>query len=107
MCIRDSPTGIDFRKRLQYECLGCSACIDVCDTVTAKTNYPRGLVRYSTDNALEKHWDGAAVRQHLLRPRIIIYFAVLCVLVGGLIASLALRNPLKVDVIRDRQVLAR
>jgi len=28
-------------------------------------------------------------------------------LVGGLIASLALRNPLKVDVIRDRQVLAR
>ena len=26
---------------------------------------------------------------------------------GGLLASLALRNPLKVDVIRDRRVLAR
>jgi len=107
LCVQVCPTGIDIRKGLQYECIGCSACIDVCDTVMDKMNYPRGLVRYSTENALEKHWDGAAVRQHLLRPRIIIYFAVLCVLVGGLIASLALRNPLKVDVIRDRQVLAR
>lgn len=107
LCVQVCPTGIDIRKGLQYECIGCSACIDVCDTVMDKMNYPRGLVRYSTENALEKHWDGAAVRQHLLRPRIIIYFVVLCVLVGGLIASLALRNPLKVDVIRDRQVLAR
>jgi cytochrome c oxidase accessory protein FixG len=103
LCVQVCPTGIDIRKGLQYECIGCSACIDVCDTVMDKMNYPRGLVRYSTENALEKHWDSAAVRKHLVRPRIIIYFAVLCLLVFGLLASLALRNPLKVD----RQVLAR
>jgi cytochrome c oxidase accessory protein FixG len=107
LCVQVCPTGIDIRNGLQYECIGCSACIDVCDTVMDKMSYPRGLVRYSTENALEQHWDGAAVRKHLVRPRIIIYFVVLLVLVGGLLASLALRNPLKVDVIRDRRVLAR
>ena len=69
--------------------------------------YPRGLIRYSTENALEKSWGVAAIRKHMLRPRIIVYFSVLVVLVGGLAASLILRNPLKVDVIRDQRVLAR
>ena len=107
LCVQVCPTGIDIRDGLQYECIGCSACIDVCDTVMDKMNYPRGLIRYSTENALEQHWDAAAIRKHMLRPRILIYFAVLVLLVGGLFASLALRNPLRVDVIRDRQVLAR
>ncbi len=107
LCVQVCPTGIDIREGLQYECIGCSACIDVCDTVMDKMSYPRGLIRYSTENALEKHWDAAAIRQHMLRPRILIYFAVLVALVAGLLISLALRNPLKVDVIRDRQVLAR
>ena len=107
LCVQVCPTGIDIREGLQYECIGCSACIDVCDTVMDKMAYPRGLIRYSTENALEKHWDIAAIRKHMLRPRIIVYFAVLVALMGGLIASLALRNPLKVDVIRDQRVLAR
>ncbi len=107
LCVQVCPTGIDIRDGLQYECIGCSACIDVCDTVMDKMSYPRGLIRYSTENAVEKHWDAAASRQHMLRPRILIYFAVLVLLVAGLLMSLALRNPLKVDVIRDRQVLAR
>jgi cytochrome c oxidase accessory protein FixG len=107
LCVQVCPTGIDIRDGLQYECIGCSACIDVCDTVMDKMNYPKGLIRYSTENALEKHWDAAAIRQHLVRPRILVYFVVLVLLVGGLFASLAMRNPLKVDVIRDRRVLAR
>jgi cytochrome c oxidase accessory protein FixG len=107
LCVQVCPTGIDIRDGLQYECIGCSACIDVCDTVMDKMTYPRGLIRYSTENAIEKHWDIAAIRKHMLRPRIIIYFAVLLILVGGLLGSLAFRNPLKVDVIRDKRVLAR
>jgi len=107
LCVQVCPTGIDIRNGLQYECIGCSACIDVCDTVMDKMNYPRGLVRYSTENAVEKHWDAKAIREHMLRPRIIIYFTVLMLLVGGLLAALLLRNPLKVDVIRDRRILAR
>jgi cytochrome c oxidase accessory protein FixG len=107
LCVQVCPTGIDIREGLQYECIGCSACIDVCDTVMDKMSYPRGLIRYSTENALEKRWTAKEVYKHMLRPRIIIYFAVLVLLVGGLLTSLALRNPLKVDVIRDKRMLAR
>jgi cytochrome c oxidase accessory protein FixG len=107
LCVQVCPTGIDIREGLQYECIGCSACIDVCDTVMDKMNYPRGLIRYSTENALEKRWSAADVYKHMLRPRIIVYFVVLLLLVGGLLTSLALRNPLKVDVIRDKRLLAR
>jgi cytochrome c oxidase accessory protein FixG len=107
LCVQVCPTGIDIREGLQYECIGCSACIDVCDTVMDKMRYPRGLIRYSTENALEKHRTAKEVFQHMLRPRIIVYFAVLVLLVGGLLTSLALRNPLKVDIIRDKRMLAR
>ncbi len=107
LCVQVCPTGIDIREGLQYECIGCSACIDVCDTVMDKMSYPRGLIRYSTENALEKRWSAKEVYQHMLRPRIIVYFAALVLLVGGLLTSLALRNPLKVDVIRDKRMLAR
>ncbi len=107
LCVQVCPTGIDIRNGLQYECIGCSACIDVCDTVMDKMNYPRGLIRYSTENALEQHWRWSDIRRHLVRPRIMIYSVVLFALVGGLLTALAFRNPLKVDVIRDRRVLAR
>ena len=46
------PTGIDIRNGLQYECIGCAACIDGCDQVMDKMGYPRGLIRYSTENAI-------------------------------------------------------
>jgi len=107
LCVQVCPTGIDIRDGLQYECIGCSACIDVCDTVMDKMHYPRGLIRYATENALAHHWDARQVLRHMLRPRVIFYFVVLVALVAGLLTALALRNPLKVDVIRDRRVLAR
>jgi cytochrome c oxidase accessory protein FixG len=107
LCVQVCPTGIDIRDGLQYECIGCSACIDVCDTVMDKMSYPRGLIRYSTENALEKRWTAKEVYRHMLRPRVVVYFAVLVLLVGGLLTSLAMRNPLKVDVIRDKRMLAR
>ncbi|WP_342133488.1 cytochrome c oxidase accessory protein CcoG [Hydrogenophaga sp. OTU3427] len=107
LCVQVCPTGIDIRKGLQYECIGCAACIDVCDDVMDKMGYPRGLIRYSTQNALAQGWGRAEVLRHALRPRVLVYSAILgliCVAVG---ASLFLRTPLKVDVIRDRGALAR
>ena len=56
LCVQVCPTGIDIRKGLQYECIGCGACVDVCDTVMDKMGYARGLVRYSTQNAMAKGW---------------------------------------------------
>jgi polyferredoxin len=36
LCVQVCPTGIDIRDGLQYECIGCAACIDVCDQVMDK-----------------------------------------------------------------------
>ena len=107
LCVDVCPTGIDIRKGQQYECIGCAACIDVCDAVMDKMNYPRGLVRYSTDRAISDPSTRSSALSHVLRPRTIIYGALLLGLIGALLSSLTLRNPLKVDVIRDRNALAR
>jgi cytochrome c oxidase accessory protein FixG len=56
LCVQVCPTGIDIRKGLQYECIGCAACIDVCDGVMDKMNYPRGLIRYATQNSMTNAW---------------------------------------------------
>ena len=107
LCVQVCPTGIDIREGLQYECIGCAACIDVCDTVMDKMGYARGLIRYSTQNALEKHWTRAQAWAHVLRPRVLVYGAVLGAVVLAIGLSLALRTPFKVDVERDRASLAR
>ena len=107
LCVQVCPTGIDIRKGLQYECIGCGACIDACDGVMDKMDYPRGLIRFATENGLEKRWDRAAMLRRVLRPRVLIYGAVLVAIVAALGTSLALRRPFRVDVIRDRGALAR
>jgi cytochrome c oxidase accessory protein FixG len=107
LCVQVCPTGIDIRRGLQYECIGCAACIDACDGVMDKMDYPRGLIRFATENGLEKRWDRAAMIRRVLRPRVLIYGAVLLAIVGALATSLALRRPFRVDVIRDRGALAR
>jgi cytochrome c oxidase accessory protein FixG len=110
LCVQVCPTGIDIRKGLQYECIGCAACVDVCDGVMDKMNYPRGLIRFTTQNALANA-PAASAREYIihrvLRPRVLVYATLLLVLVAGLMGSLALRMPLKVDVVRDRAALAR
>ena len=107
LCVAVCPTGIDIRKGIQYECIGCGACIDACDPVMDKVGLPRGLIRYTTENALEKHFTPKEVVSHILRPRIILYSAILLAIIVATAWSLATRVPLKVDVIRDRSLLAR
>lgn len=101
LCVQVCPTGIDIRKGLQYECIGCSACIDVCDDVMDKMAYPQGLIRYTTQRALE----GGSVR--ILRPRIAIYGCILMVLIGLFGYQLTQRTPVGLDVLRDRNQLYR
>ena len=107
LCVQVCPTGIDIRDGLQYECIGCGACADVCDTVMDKMGYPRGLVRFSTQNAMENKWTPEQTWKRLMRPRIQIYTMILVVIVLGLFVSLGLRTPFKVDVVRDRSTLSR
>lgn len=107
LCVQVCPTGIDIRDGLQYECIGCGACADVCDTVMDKMGYARGLVRYSTQNAMDNKWTPAQIWQRLMRPRIQIYTMILLAVTVGLFVSLSLRTPFKVDVVRDRSTLSR
>jgi cytochrome c oxidase accessory protein FixG len=101
MCVQVCPTGIDIRKGLQYECIACAACIDACDSVMDKMHYPRGLIRYSTEHAMEHR------KYRLFRPRTIVYSSLLAILCVALVTSLALTKPVILDVIRDRNALYR
>jgi cytochrome c oxidase accessory protein FixG len=107
ICVQVCPVGIDIREGLQYECIGCSACIDACDQVMDKMSYPRGLIRYSTEHALKEHWGAREIVRHIARPRTLLYGSVLSAIVIAAAWALAVRVPLKVDVIRDRAALAR
>lgn len=107
LCVQVCPTGIDIRKGLQYECIGCGACADVCDSVMDKVGYPRGLIRYTTENGMHNHWTSSEILRRVLRPRVLIYFSILALLVIVLLTSLAMRTPFMADVVRDRGVMSR
>lgn len=107
LCVAVCPTGIDIRNGIQYECIGCGACIDACEPVMDKIGKPRGLIRYTTENALAQHFTKKDVLSHLARPRIVLYSVVLVLICLATAWSMATRVPLMVDVIRDRSTLSR
>ena len=107
LCVQVCPTGIDIRKGLQYECIGCGACVDVCDNVMDKVGYDRGLIKFSTQNAMDQGWSWAQTVRRIFRPRVLIYTAVLWSIIIGVGVSLWLREPFKVDIVRDRATMAR
>ena len=101
ICVQVCPTGIDIRNGLQYECIACGACVDACDEVMAKVGYPKGLIRYSTQNAI----DGKPTR--VLRPRIFVYGLLLMGLIAAWAVGVGMRSDLIVEVLRDRNALYR
>jgi cytochrome c oxidase accessory protein FixG len=101
LCVQVCPTGIDIRDGLQYECIACAACVDVCDQVMDKMGYPRGLIRYTTEHALE------GKESRVFRPRVIVYATLLAIILGGTLWSMTHRTPLRADLIRDRNQLYR
>ncbi|MEK8032833.1 cytochrome c oxidase accessory protein CcoG [Ideonella sp. DXS29W] len=107
LCVQVCPTGIDIRKGLQYECIGCAACVDVCDGIMDKMAYPRGLIRYATENSMSEHLGWRQIIARIIRPRVLIYTAVMLLIAGAFVGSLAVRSPFRVDVVRDRAALAR
>lgn len=107
ICVQVCPTGIDIRQGLQYECIGCAACIDACDEVMDKMSYPRGLIRYTTENAMEKHYPESQIWKRLARPRVVMYFLVLVAVAGAAITGIWFRQPVKMDILRDRSSLVR
>jgi cytochrome c oxidase accessory protein FixG len=107
MCVQVCPTGIDIREGLQYECIGCAACVDACNSVMEKIALPSGLIRYATERAIGEGLSAAQIRARVLRPRVLIYTGILALIVAAFAGALALRTPLKLDVIRDRGAMGR
>jgi polyferredoxin len=94
MCVSVCPTGIDIRDGLQLECIACAQCIDACDSVMHRLGRQPGLIRYSSQAAMEGE------KQKLLRPRVIIYPALICALLALLTALLATHAPVDVTLLR-------
>ncbi|HEY0844613.1 MAG TPA: cytochrome c oxidase accessory protein CcoG [Noviherbaspirillum sp.] len=107
LCVQVCPAGIDIRDGLQYACIDCAACIDACDSVMDKIGAARGLVRYSTENAMRNGWSAQEIRRRILRPRVLAYLAILVAGIALYAGSLAMRTPLKLDVILDRSTMGR
>ena len=104
ICVQVCPTGIDIRNGLQYECIACGACIDGCNQVMDKMGYERGLIRYTTEHALNEKLDKRSMWRRVFRLRTMIYAGILSLIILAAVVSLAYHVPLKVDVMRDRSM---
>ncbi len=93
-CVAVCPTGIDIRDGLQMECIGCTQCIDACDDVMAKMGRPTGLIRYTSQEALETG------RGRLLRPRVVLYPALLAIVGALFVGVLATKSSTDVLLLR-------
>jgi cytochrome c oxidase accessory protein FixG len=93
-CVHVCPTGIDIRNGTQLECVNCTACIDECDHIMDRIKKPRGLIRYASEENIEKK------AKFQWNARMKGYSAVLFLLVGILIGMLFLRNDLEANVLR-------
>jgi cytochrome c oxidase accessory protein FixG len=100
LCVEVCPAGIDIRNGLQYECISCGLCIDACDRVMDKARQPQGLIRFASQQ-------GADWRHTLRQRRVRVYFALLGLTALAVVATVAWRVPLQVEVVRDRGVMAR
>ena len=104
-CVVACPMGIDIRDGQQLECITCALCIDACDDVMAKIGKPKGLIAYDTIGNLERRAHGQPARLRLLRPRTLLYAAVLLLVAGIMAFSFGTRSELEINLINDRNPL--
>jgi len=93
-CVHVCPTGIDIRNGTQLECVNCTACIDECDSIMESVGYPKGLIRYASEDEIEKK------EKFKFTARMKGYTAVLFILIGVLMGMLLLRNDVEARILR-------
>lgn len=94
LCVRVCPTGIDIRNGLQLECIQCTACIDACDSIMEKIGKPKGLVRYSSEDALKNK------KTKIIRPRILVYAVIIAAYLGIFAYSLINKESAEIRILR-------
>jgi len=93
-CVNVCPTGIDIRNGTQLECVNCTACIDECDHIMESINLPKGLIRFASEDNIEKK------EPFKLTARMKGYIAVLTILIGILAGMLLLRSDVEARILR-------
>jgi cytochrome c oxidase accessory protein FixG len=101
-CVAVCPMGIDIRDGAQLECINCGLCIDACDDVMGKIGQPKRLIAYDTEANILRRQKGEAPRHRFVRPRTILYTAVLVGVSLIMLLTLSFRHSLDLDVMRDR-----
>jgi cytochrome c oxidase accessory protein FixG len=94
LCVTTCPTGVDIRRGLQLECIGCAQCIDACDKVMLRTGRPVGLIRSTSERELK---DGT---RRFWRPRVVVYLALLTLAWGTLAGMVLTRDDALVEILR-------
>jgi cytochrome c oxidase accessory protein FixG len=105
LCVQVCPSGSDIRQGFHYDCTGCAACIDACNLVMDKIGMARGLIRYTSANALANRLSQQTIWRDTFRPQVVIYLASLLTMVVALGSFLTLRVPLKLSVELDRSIV--
>jgi cytochrome c oxidase accessory protein FixG len=101
-CVAVCPMGIDIRDGAQLECINCGLCIDACDDVMHRIGQPLGLIAFDTEANIVRRQRGEQARFRFVRPRTVLYGAVLAVVSAIMLLSLSFRHTLELDVLRDR-----
>ncbi len=104
-CVAVCPTGIDIRDGLQLECIGCALCVDACNDVMARIGRPRNLITYDSARNIELRERGHAPRTRIVRPRTLIYVALLALVGSVMLAGLMTRSATDLTIQRDRSAL--
>jgi cytochrome c oxidase accessory protein FixG len=104
-CVAVCPTGIDIRDGFQLECIGCGLCIDACDDVMAKVGRPLRLIAYDSERNQELRAAGREPVYRIVRPRTLLYAAVLVLVAGVMLAGLGLRSTVDVNILPERSPL--
>ncbi len=97
-CVQVCPVDIDIRDGLQYECINCGLCVDACNAVMSKMSYPKGLIRFTSEHELQTG------KLNFIRPRLFGYTVAVAVMVSVFGYTIFSRDPVSLDVIRDRGV---
>ncbi len=101
-CVHVCPTGIDIRQGSQLGCIQCGLCIDACNNIMAKLGRPRDLIAYDTDLNIKARQEGRAPSYKLIRPRTLLYAAIIAIAGGVMLYTLATRGSEGISVIHDR-----
>jgi cytochrome c oxidase accessory protein FixG len=104
-CVAVCPTGVDIRKGSQLGCIQCGLCIDACDAVMAKIGRPERLIAYDTDMNVKRRQCGQQAIYRPVRPRIVIYAALILAIGGFMSFTLATRGDSRLSAIHDRNPL--